>query len=73
MAMGVFHPYLLRVPEDAYQILREEAAAKSISVNTLFIKMVEEHLRTHRKELVKLIGREATENYGAVLDKLAKL
>jgi DNA-binding FrmR family transcriptional regulator len=73
MAMGVFHPYLLRVPEDAYQILRQEAAAKSISVNTLFIKMVEEHLRTHRKELVKLIDEETSESYSAVLDKLAAL
>ena len=73
MAMGVFHPYLLRVPEDAYQILREEAVAKSISVNTLFIKMVEEHLRTHRKELVKLIDKETSETYSAVLDKLAAL
>ncbi len=70
MAMGVFHPYLLRVPEDAYQILSAEASARGISVNSLFIRAFAEHLRTKRKEITDLIGEEAAHDYRAVLDKL---
>lgn len=73
MTTTVLHPFPLRIPEDTFQILRAEAAASGVSVNALIVKLIEEHLRVNRRELIDMIGQAANERYAVVLDKLADL